>query len=168
MVDSVTLEEVLSHLHNWFEKDSAVLTVSGCEVAIPDQEPNQGGEGDEPPAVLPDELSGRLSEGQWYRIEGSWLNDGLHCHPASDLKPETFDGTVTLMRIPRPLLRVAEDIAAWKEKNASALDSPYASESFGGYTYTLKGGLSPQNGSQGLSGWYLAFRDRLNPFRKLA
>lgn len=152
MADAGTLEEILWHLHNWFEKDSQVLIVSDCEI-------DGGG--------LPASIADMLHEGQWYRIQGSWLNEGLHCHPDENLSAETFDGSITLMRIPAPLLRVAEDIDAWKAKNAEALDSPYASESFGGYTYTLKGEMSSQNGSQGLSGWRAVFRDRLNPWRKL-
>lgn len=151
-MDAGTLEDILWHIHNWFDSDSTSFTVTGCDIV--------NGE-------LPAVLSQRMLEGQWYRIEGSWLNDGLHQYPSDDLSDETFDGTVTLMRIPKPLLRVAEDIEAWKAKNSEAAESPYSSESFGGYSYTLKGGIAPNSGSQGLSGWRLAFRDQLNPWRKM-
>ena len=147
-----TLEDILWHIHNWFERDSTRIAVTDCEIS--------GG-------VLPASVSDQLLSGVWYRIEGSWLNDGLHLHPAEDLEDETFDGTVTMIRIPKPLLRVAEEVEEWKTANSEALRSPYTSESFGGYSYSLKGGLSPQNGSQSLSGWQLAFRDRLNPWRKM-
>lgn len=148
MADAETLEEVLWHIHNWFERESESIDGS---FAIED-------------GAL---AFVSIPEGAWYRVQGSYLNDGLHHHPADDLTDEEFVGTIMVLRIPRPLLRVVEDIAAWKEKNGAALDSPYASESFGGYTYTLKGEMSAQNGSQGLTGWRAAFRDRLNPWRKM-
>lgn len=152
MVDAGTLEEILWHLHNWFEKDSKSYSVTDCEIGVDG---------------LPASFAEMLHEGQWYRVQGSWLNDGLHRHPDEGLRPETFDGVITLMRIPAPLLAIAEDVTAWKEKNAEAVESPYASESFGGYSYSLKGEMSAQNGSQGLTGWRAVFRDRLGPWRKI-
>lgn len=149
-MDAGILEEVLYHIHNWFERGefSGRFSVEG--------------------GSLPASISDKLLEGQWYRIEGSLLNDGLHSHPADDLSDEAFDGTITSLAIPKALLRVVEDIEAWQEANGAAADGPYASESFGGYTYTLKSSSGSQNGSQGLSGWRLAFADRLNPWRKIA
>ena len=144
------LEDVLYHIHNWFVRESI-----SSNVRIED-------------GSLPASVSSHLLEGQWYRIEGSVLNDGLHKHPADDLTDETFEGTVTTLVIPRPLLRVAEDIAAWQEANGKAVDGPYASESFDGYSYSLKSDSGANSGSGGLSGWRLAFRDRLNPFRKIS
>ena len=149
-MDAGILEEVLYHIHNWFERESI-----SSNVRIED-------------GSLPASVSSHLLEGQWYRIEGSVLNDGLHKHPADDLTDETFEGTVTTLVIPRPLLRVAEDIAAWQEANGKAVDGPYASESFDGYSYSLKSDSGANSGSGGLSGWRLAFRDRLNPFRKIS
>ena len=147
-MDAVLLEEVLSHLHNWFERES--VAVSGCVVT----------DGALPASVRPHPL-----EGQWFRVSGSYFNDGLHRQGDNDLATETFSGIVTLLAIPRPLLAVVEDIAAWQDKNGAVADSPFASESFGGYSYTLKGGSS--SGTSGLSGWQLAFRGRLNPWRKV-
>jgi hypothetical protein len=112
--------------------------------------------------------SASIPEGAWYRVQGSYLNDGLHLHPASDLTDEEFEGTVTVLRIPRPLLALAEEIAAWREQYGTATDGPYQSESFGGYSYTMKSDSSSQNGSGGLTGWRLAFRDRLSTWRKIS
>lgn len=149
MVDAVTLEEVLSHIHNWFDRDSE--PISG-EITI------EGGA-----------LAGvSIPEGAWYRVQGSYLNDGLHLHPASDLTDEEFEGTITVLRIPRPLLALAEEIGAWQEQYGTASQGPYQSESFGGYSYTMKADSASQNGSGGLTGWRLAFRDRLNAWRKIA
>lgn len=149
-MDAGILEEVLYHIHNWFEREAV-----SSNVRIED-------------GSLPASVSSHLLEGQWYRIDGSVLNDGLHQHPADDLTDETFEGTVTTLVIPRPLLRIAEDIAAWQEANGKAVDGPYASESFDGYSYSLKSDSGSNSGSGGLSGWRLAFRDRLNPFRKIS
>jgi hypothetical protein len=148
-MDAGILEQVLSHIHNWF--DHGQIGLSGCAIS----------EG-----RLPASIS--IPEGAWYRIQGSLFNDGLHKHPADDLTDETFDGTITVCAIPRALLLVVEDIAAWQDANGKVVDGPYASESFGGYTYSIKSDSGSNSGSGGLSGWRLAFRDRLNPWRKIS
>lgn len=150
-MDAGILEDVLCHIHNWFERD----TIGSSSLRIED-------------GTLPASISSKLLPRQWYRIEGSVLNDGLHQHPADDLTDETFTGTVTTLAIPRPLLRVAEEIEAWQDANGNAVDGPYASESFDGYSYSLKSDGGANSGSGGLSGWRLAFRDRLNPWRKMS
>lgn len=149
MIDSVILEEVLDHIHNHFERDSQTINVSDCQISD---------------GALPESIA--IPNGAWYMVHGSWLNEGMHLHPATDLVDETFSGTITVMRIPRPLLRVVEDICAWQLANGAAADSPFQSESFGGYSYTKSSGTS-QDGS-GLTGWRLAFRDRLSTWRKIA
>lgn len=151
MVDAGILEQVLYHLHNWFGRAS--ISATGCTIAD---------------GALPASIASSMVEGAWYRIEGSLLNDGLHKHPADDLQDETFDGTITMLAIPKALLLVVEDIGAWQTANGDAVDGPYASESFGGYSYTLRSDGSSGAGGGGLSGWRLAFRDRLNPWRKIA
>ena len=151
MVDAGILEQVLYHLHNWFGRAS--ISATGCTIAD---------------GSLPASIASSMVEGAWYRIEGSLLNDGLHKHVADDLQDETFDGTITMLAIPKALLLVVEDIGAWQAANGDAVDGPYASESFGGYSYTLRSDGSSGAGGGGLSGWRLAFRDRLNPWRKIA
>ena len=151
MIDPVLLEDVLSHIHNWFVRDT--ITVRGCEI--------DGG-------ALPSSVTADLLTGQWYRIRGSVLNDGLHLNPDTQLADETFDGYIDSLAIPRPLLRVVEDIATWQTAYGSASDGPYASESFEGYSYTLKSDTGANSASGSLSGWRLAYRDRLNPWRKIS
>lgn len=150
-MDAGMLELVLGHIHNWFVRDA--ITMANCTV--------EDGQ-------LPASITENLLEGQWYRVEGSYLNDGLHQHPAGDLVDETFDATISLLAIPKPLLTLVEDIATWQENHGSLAESPYASESFGGYTYSLKSDSGAQNGSGGLTGWRLAFRDQLNQWRKIS
>lgn len=151
MVDAGILEQVLYHLHNWFGRAS--ISATGCTIAD---------------GALPASIASSMVEGAWYRIEGSLLNDGLHKHTADNLQDETFDGTITMLAIPKALLLVVEDIGAWQTANGETVDGPYASESFGGYSYTLRSDGSSGAGGGGLSGWRLAFRDRLNPWRKIA
>lgn len=154
-MESATLEQVLLHIHNWFERGS--VTATNCRIED---------------GALPDSVASSILEGQWYRIEGSVLNDGLHRHPAVDLEDETFSGTIALLAIPRALLNVVDEIDDWiqatDKANKKALESPYQSESFDGYSYTLKGGSSGSNAGGGsLGGWQAEFASRLRPWRKL-
>ena len=150
-MDARTLEQVLYHIHNWFSYDEL-----NVRCAISDGQ-------------LPASVS--IPEGAWYRIEGSLLNDGLHRHPAEDLRDETFDGTITICAIPNALLDVVEEIEDWQQAyNAGrkkALESPYTSESFDGYSYNMRDYTGANTASGGLSGWQAEFASRLNPWRKM-
>lgn len=153
-MDAAMLEQVLYHIHNWFERKSA--SVSGCEISD---------------GLLPASISDAMPEGQWYRIQGSMLNDGLHQHIAGDLVDETFDGTITLLAIPKALLSVVDEISDWvddtREADRAARKGRYQSESFGGYSYSLKGDSRSNSASVGLTGWQAAFAGDLNPWRKM-
>jgi hypothetical protein len=137
------LEQVLRHLNNWFlvEIHEGTFTVENGSIALP-----------------------FLQTNQYFRICGSVFNDGLHQYPADDLTDETFTGTVWALAVPKAVITLAEDIAAWEEKNGEAVSSPYQSESFGGYSYTKR---SAGNDSGTLNGWQDAFRGQLNDWRKL-
>ena len=130
------LEEILSYLHNWFPvKGAARCGVHRIE-------------------------SGRLqfdglAPGQYYRIQGSVFNDGLHKWP-DPLQNETFTGTVTPLAIPRALSEtLLDEIEAWVRANPA---TDKVSESFGGYSY------SRQTGASG--GWQAAFASRLARWRR--
>ena len=152
-MDAATLEDILYHIHNWFERSR--IDANGCVI--------EDGE-------LPASISARITEGQWYRIEGSLLNDGLHQHPADDLVDETFGGAISLLAIPKPLIRLAQRVQDYIDQTADATEkarrSPYQSESFGGYSYSLKGGNGSNSASGGLSGWQSEFAGELNAWRK--
>lgn len=137
------LEQVLRHLNNWFLVDihEGTFTVENGSIALP-----------------------FLQTNQYFRICGSVFNDGLHQYPAVDLTDETFTGTVWALAVPKAVVSLAEDIAAWEEKNGEAVASPYQSESFGGYSYTKRSAGSDSNA---LNGWQGAFKGRLNDWRKL-
>ena len=138
------LERVLTHIHNWFEVSWIAdewQVVDGC-LDLP---------------FIQDE--------QYYRIYGSVFNDGLHKYPDNDLTDEKFSGVICGLAIPKQVIEIAEDIAEWQEKNGDQADSPFQSESFGGYSYSKGSEASNDNG---LSGWQKAFASKLNPWRKLA
>lgn len=139
------LEELLRTLNNWFERDSLVgdFKVVGGALLVPE---------------------GFLKEGQYLRVIGSTFNDGLSCWPVNDMVDEEFAGEVRALAVPPAVVALSEQIEKWRADNQKALDAPYASESFGGYSYSKEGSSSSQNGS---TGWRAHFRDQLNQWRKL-
>lgn len=109
-----------------------------------------------------------LTEGQYYRIVGSLFNDGVHKYPDCDLNDETFDGAVWALAIPQPVIKLSQEIQAWRDKYEAAdgvAMSPFASESFGGYSYTKASGSSTS--VAGGVTWQSMFRKRLNAWRKI-
>lgn len=104
-----------------------------------------------------------LSEGQYFRIIGSIFNDGVYQYPARGLKDEEFGGAIWALAIPNEVITLTEDIEEWQKQYRANAESPYQSESFGGYSYTLK---TAGDGKSGIS-WSSAFADRLNQWRKI-
>lgn len=143
------LGEVLHSLNNWFEVPNKRLTgffqVEGGALTLPD---------------------GWLLEGQYFLVSGSVLNDGLHQWPA-ELKDEEFFGEVKALAVPRAVIDLAARVEEWQAKYGEAAESPYQSESFGGYSYTKASGNGSQGGSQGRLTWRDAFRSELKHWSKL-
>ena len=138
------LEQVLMHLKNWFLVPGGIhegtYTIEDGGITLP-----------------------FLENGQYFRICGSVFNDGLHQYPASDLKEETFDGTVWALAVPQAVIDLSTEIESWQTKNGDASVSPYQSESFGGYSYSK----ATDSASGGAVTWQSAFRSRLSAWRKL-
>lgn len=143
------LTELCQELRNWFyrERRTGTFEITGGNIT-----------------------ADFLQEGQYYRIIGSVFNDGIHQYPSAELKSETFDGAVWALAIPDPIIKLATEIAEWREKNEavdSANMSPFQSESFGGYSYS-KGSSARSSGSSGsVMSWKDVFASRLNAWRKL-
>lgn len=134
------LESILLHLNNWF--------------LVPDGVHSGAYEIKDGSIVLP-----FLVSGQYFRICGSVLNDGLYIYPAEGLKDEAFEGVIWALAVPSSLVALAEEIQEWTAKNQP---SAFTSESFGGYSY------SKATGSNGAPmSWQDVFRARLNPYRKI-
>ena len=105
-----------------------------------------------------------LENGDFYLIEGSRRNNGIHVYGNQDLRNEIFSGTVTEICVPDALLNLLDEINQWQEKNGEAVASPYQSESFGGYSYTK---ANTNNGNVESMSWKTAFGPRLRAWRKL-
>lgn len=103
--------------------------------------------------------------GQYYRIVGSALNDGVYKRGTDDqhLLNEEFFGTVWSMRVPKDFVALCKEISDWQTANAAALSGPYQSESFAGYSYSK--GASESGGAWT---WKDQFKNKLNAYRKLS
>ena len=99
-----------------------------------------------------------LQDGQYFRILGSVYNDGVYQYPAV-LTDEVFEGQIWAMRVPPAFIALSGEIDEYIAKNA---ESPYTSESFGGYSYTKATGESGAPLT-----WREAFASRLNAWRKI-
>lgn len=112
-----------------------------------------------------------IREGQYFRIVGSAMNDGVYLNTTEGLKEltdETFTGSVWEMSVPRAFLDLCEDIAEWRTQNeaiGSANMSPFTAESFAGYSYQ-KGGGGSSSGSNAVT-WQAQFARRLSAWRRL-
>lgn len=148
------LTEICQELKNYFDRDQPKY--------YGDFEIEDGG------LVLRSDMS--LKDGQYFRIVGSALNDGVYQYPSEDLADETFTGAVWAMAIPPSVVAISNEIDAWIAKygdiNHPAM-SPYTSESFGGYSYSKSSGSnSSGSGSTGVN-WQSVFGKRLNMWRKI-
>ena len=138
------LTEICAEIRNYFEvpngRHFGTFTISGGSIAPLDF----------------------LQEGQYFRIVGSVFNDGVYQYPAASLTDEVFEGAVWAMAVPPTLIALAAEIEEYNKSDAGKT-SPYASESFGGYSYQK---FTDGNGGDG-SRWQKAFASRLNKWRKL-
>lgn len=141
------LTELCQELKNWFcnvETDiyTGEYTVSNGSLSLP-----------------------FLQNGQYFRITGSVFNDGVHKYGDSEdiLQDETFTGSIWAMKIPPAVVSLATEIDDWIVKNGEVVKSPLQSESWGGYSYSLKSG----SGKSGALDWRTPFAGSLNRWRKL-
>lgn len=140
------LTEVLAYLKNWFCKTKyyGEFTVKDGNIGVFDN----GVEF----------VDNYLKDGQYFRIIGSTLNDGVYQYPAKELQNEVFDGAVWGLAIPPAVIKLAEEIDGWHKKFGEKAASPYTSESVSSvYSYTKNGAAS----------WQEQFAARLNPWRKI-
>lgn len=146
------LTELCQELRNWFDRDHdkwyGDITISGGMLTVDGEEIT-------------------LLDGQYFRIVGSLLNDGVYHYPAAELKDETFHGAIWSMGIPPSVVELADRIAQWQTDNQAVINGPYQSESFGGYSYTLKSGGGSGGGNGDWLAWKNHFADDLNRWRKL-
>jgi len=144
------LYEICEHLHNFFDtRDGEYIDRTAGTFAISDG------------VISP--LSSSLIGGQYIRIVGSLLNDGIWLLPAdltiADLQDETFTGAVFGLAIPRDLVTLDSEISAYVTANPA---TGYTSESFGGWSGSRATGASGAPLS-----WKTVYGARLNRWRKV-
>lgn len=150
------LTELCQELRNWFDRDQPKwhgdFTIENGAL------------------VLSGDMA--LKDGQYFRVVGSALNDGVYQYTTSEsdvqsqLVDETFTGAIWAMAVPPSVVALSAEIDSWiaKYENVdSANMSPFQSESFGGYTYS-KGS---SGGSGGCLSWQGAFKSKLDRWRKI-
>lgn len=152
------LTEICARLRNWFPAHKMLGTFTIENGALRPQFDN-GAEFSAIPIV----------GGQYFRIIGSALNDGVYQWPATTLQDETFDGAVWTMSIPPAVLKIAENAEEWRRLYGNADSpavSPYQSESFGSGGYSYGKGASGTNGSSATT-WWDIYGHLLAPWRKI-
>ena len=146
------ITEICNYLKNWFDDDqpkyegefsieNGVISFSGGDMGI--------------------------IQGQYFRIIGSVLNDGVYTLE-DVLEDETFEGTVQLMKVPKDLRNIVLEIVEWQNKYGgvnSVNMSPYQSESFGGYSYSKGNGSNTSVSS--VPTWQSLYADRLARYKKI-
>lgn len=100
-----------------------------------------------------------LKENQYFLVNGSTFNDGVHQYGHMELIDEEFDGSIVALAIPSGFLGLVAEIEDFQK---TSKPSDLASESFGGYSYTK---ATTSTGKAG--GWQSAFGSRLNEWRKI-
>lgn len=145
------LTEICKYLRNWFERDRWLDTfqISGGVLCYENGDPVE------------------MLDGQYFRIIGSVFNDGVHQNGDSLTDEPEFKGSVWPMAVPPDFLALVSDIADWIKNNSAALNSPYSSESFGNYSYSLRGSGSTNGTDSGGVSWQSQFSSRLAPWRKI-
>lgn len=150
------LQEVLEYIHNYFRKDSKPGTYTIESGAI------------SPPLSL--------KEGQRFLIVGSDLNDRVCTYhadgirddddlQAAGLQDETFAGTICALGVPPALIALSAEIKTWVDNNSDELNGLYQSESFNGYSYSLKSGAGANGGSGQLT-WRDIYGKQLERWRR--
>lgn len=141
------IEQILDYIHNYFEKE-IVYGVFSIKSGRPDVD--------------------FIQNNQYFRIVGSVFNDGVYkLSDDMSLIDETFKGEIWAMAVPPAVVALSSEISAWVNKYGESSNSPYQSESFGGYSYTKKSASGNANDGNDASDWRSVFRSRLNHWRKI-
>lgn len=140
------LEQICAHIHNYFVHQIYADTYTIKDGSI------------ELPFLIP---------GQYFRIFGSRVNDGVYQYPVQDLTDETFDGVIWEMRPPKSFLALVEEISDWMDKYGEVMRNPYQSEDvIGVFRYTKM--TSGKVTGDYIATWQNAYKDQLNEWRMLS
>ena len=147
----ITLTELCQNLRNWFDRERYVgnVTIRNGEITVNGK-------------------TVTMQSNMYFRVIGSYFSDGIHIYPDYGIVDEAFAGAVWLLAIPAPVVQLASDIEAWREKYEtvdSEAMSPFTSETVGSHSYS-KGSTSAK-GESSTASWQSAFASRLNAWRKI-
>jgi hypothetical protein len=142
------LNELCQELKNWFDRGQPRIH-GAFEI--------QDGK------IIDTDFTDVIKPNQYFRIIGSVFNDGVYKYTNDlELDDELFIGSIWLMAVPKDVIALSDEIDAWMTKYGDAVNTPYSSESFGGYSYSKIGGDSSTGSS-----WQTVFAARLNKWRKI-
>lgn len=116
------------------------------------------------------ELDGKIDllAGQYFRVEGSVFNNGVHVYPKWDMVDEVFHGSVWAMAVPPAVIALCGEMDEWEKKYAEEISKPYSSEAISGvYSYTRAQGGSATGGSSPTVTAFDMFARKLNKWRKI-
>lgn len=150
------LQEVLDYLHNYFvplKAEQRTYTIAGGMIS---------------PAF-------DAEDGDRFLVCGSRRNDGVYTYHANSinndddteaagLRDETFAGTIRVMSVPPALVTLSGEISQWVETYSEQLSGPMQSESFNGYSYTMRSGGG--KGGNGPLTWRDQFGSQLERWRR--
>ena len=150
------LTEIMEYLNNYFVPIRAKLTTYTIQDGM----------------ITPDFGA---EEGDRFLVYMSRRNDGVYTFhadgimndddkEAAGLQDETFAGTIRVCSVPPALLALSEEISQWVETYGEQLNSPLQSESFNGYSYSMKTGNGA--GGNGPLTWRDQFGKQLERWRK--
>lgn len=147
------IEQICGHIHNYFETDP----VTGQRLIYPGTYSITNGQINLPFMV----------DGEYFRVFGSRVNDGVYQYPAYGLTDETFNGVIWEMRPPRAFLTLVDEIVDWMDKYGDIMKNPYQSEDvIGVFRYTKM--TSGKVTGDYIATWQSVYKDQLNEWRKLA
>lgn len=142
------LSEICKELNNWFDRNQP-KTYGKIEIASG--------------KITNEDFTDAIKVNQYFRIVGSLFNDGVYKYtPSLELTDEVFEGSIWLMAIPKEVVNLSDEIDAWISKYSDVIDSPYTSESFGGYSYS-----KASSDNSGSISWQKTFAAKLNLWRKI-
>ena len=147
------IEQICGHIHNYFETDP----VTGQRLIYPGTYSITNGQINLPFMV----------DGEYFRVFGSRVNDGVYQYPAYGLTDETFNGVIWEMRPPRAFLTLVDEIVDWMDKYGDIMKNPYQSEDVIGVFRNTKMTSGKVTGDY-IATWQSVYKDQLNEWRKLA
>lgn len=139
----ITMNDLCDKLNNYFEREIHIgrFNIENGGISLP-----------------------FLREGQYFRIVGSAMNDGVWEYPVKEeLADESFCGEVWAMGVPPAVIALLADINQWQTKYGESSTSVFQSESMPTYSYTK----ATDSVTGGAVTWESVFRNAMSRWRKI-